>query len=158
MQIDDKIPFYRCSPIWAVSIYGEKMEKAARFCSHPGCSNMSVANGYCNEHQDDVITKNKEADRRRGSAGVRGYGWRWQKYSRAFLRRPENQFCSLRLPGCTFIAQCVDHIDPPDGPDDPRFWDKNNHQPACIHCNSVKGHRKIVGSYKVFGNDEDKAE
>ena len=70
----------------------------------------------------------------------------------------ENQFCSLRLPGCTFIAQCVDHIDPPDGPDDPRFWDKNNHQPACIHCNSVKGHRKIVGSYKVFGNDEDKTE
>ena len=31
MQIDDKIPFYRCSPIWAVSIYGEKMEKAAKF-------------------------------------------------------------------------------------------------------------------------------
>ena len=119
---------------------------------------MSVANGYCNEHQNDVITKNKEADRRRGSAGVRGYGWRWQKYSRAFLRRPENQFCSLRLPGCTFIAQCVDHIDPPDGPDDPRFWDKNNHQPACIHCNSVKGHRKIIGSYKVFGNNEDKTE
>jgi 5-methylcytosine-specific restriction protein A len=36
----------------------------------------------------------------------------------------------------------VDHIDPPDGPGDPRFWDTANHQPACIHCNSVKGHKK----------------
>ena len=28
----------------------------------------------------------------------------------------------------------------------PKFWDKANHQPACIHCNSVKGHKNIKGA------------
>ena len=127
------------------------MEKALRFCNHAGCFNLAGNSGYCEEHQQEAEQKikerNRRADKYRGSAAARGYGYRWQKYSRAYLSKPGNQFCRLHLPGCTLIAECVDHIDPPDGPKDKKFWDKDNHQPACLHCNSVKGHRKIVGTY-----------
>ncbi len=92
----------------------------------------------------------KEYDRRRGTANQRGYTYRWQKYSRHFLSRPDNVFCKLQLPGCTNLADCVDHIVPPDGPDDPRFWDPANHQAACIHCNSKKGRRAQKGTAMPF--------
>lgn len=89
-------------------------------------------------------------DERRGSSRQRGYDTRWSKYSRWYLSAPEHQLCALRLDdGCTMVARCVDHIAPPDGPGDPRFWDTANHQPACIHCNSVKGHKKIIGKYRI---------
>lgn len=119
--------------------------RAKHFCNHPGCAEL-VSDTYCPEH---VALHAREEDRRRGSAATRGYGYKWQQYSKGFLRKPENQICKLHLPGCTILAQCVDHIDPPDGPGDPRFWDKKNHQPACIHCNSVKGHRMQVGTYDL---------
>lgn len=32
----------------------------------------------------------------------------------------------------------VDHIIPVDGPDDPRFWDPENHQSLCHACHSAK--------------------
>jgi len=103
--------------------------------------------GYCDKHkkQDQRVR-----DKRRGTPHQRGYSYRWSLYSKAFLRNPDNVFCKLQLPGCTNLAGCVDHKDPPDGPDDPRFWDPNNHQAACIHCNSVKGHRMIKGEAEPF--------
>lgn len=120
--------------------------KPLRPCRQPGCPEL-VQGGYCDKHKRDT---NREYDKRRGTAHERGYTYRWQKYSKLFLSNPENVFCKLQLPGCTNIADCVDHIDPPNGPDDPRFWDRDNHQPACIHCNSVKGHRKMAGTAKPF--------
>lgn len=124
-------------------------------CSVPGCSELVPAGtGYCEKHAEKQKQKRKESfkeyDKQRGSASERGYDYRWQKYSRWFLKQPENVFCKLQLPGCTNLSECVDHIDPPDGPKDPRFWDKNNHQGACLHCNSVKGHKKIVGTAEPF--------
>ena len=120
--------------------------KAKRICNHPGCREL-VDGRYCEKHkkQDQRVR-----DERRGSAHERGYTYRWSKYSKLFLSNPENVFCKLQLPGCTNLSECVDHIDPPDGPDDPRFWDPNNHQGACIHCNSKKGHSKQVGTAKPF--------
>lgn len=119
--------------------------RSPRFCSHPGCSRL-VTDTYCEEH---AKLHEKQSDVARDSSHKRGYNWRWRNYSKAFLRRPENQICKLHLPGCTILAECVDHIDPPDGPDDPRFWDKSNHQAACIRCNSVKGHKNIRGDYEL---------
>ena len=122
--------------------------KARRFCRHPGCNTLTV-DGYCEEHICDAKQAEQERDRRRGSSRQRGYTYRWEKYSKAFLSRPENKFCKLHIDdGCHVLAQCVDHIDPPDGPDDERFWDPANHQAACLRCNSKKGHRKIVGTYE----------
>lgn len=115
--------------------------KALHFCNRPGCD-VLVSGRFCDEHAKE---EQRRYDRQRGTAHERGYTSRWQKYSKWFLKQPENVFCKLQLHGCTGIAQCVDHIDPPNGPDDPMFWRPDNHQPACIHCNSVKGRRKMVG-------------
>lgn len=134
--------------------------RSAKFCKHPGCANIVRGDtNYCDLHRADAeaeaLRRQREYQRRgdlhRGSSRARGYTTAWSKYSKAFLSRPENKFCTLHLDdGCAVIAQCVDHIDPPENAQDKRFWDKTNHQAACIHCNSVKGHRKMVGSY-VFG-------
>ena len=120
-----------------------------RICAYPGCGEMT-RDRFCAEHREAGAAESRARaqaqDKRRGSSRERGYDYRWNKYSKRFLSQPEHQLCVLHLDeGCAIVAQCVDHIDPPDGPNDPRFWDPNNHQPACIHCNSVKGHRKIVG-------------
>ena len=120
--------------------------RAKRPCSKPGCKTLVTvgSGGLCDEHRKDY---NQAYDKRRGSASERGYNKRWHRYRNWFLSQPGNQICKLRLDaGCTMVANCVDHIDPPSGPDDQRFWDKANHQASCVHCNSVKGHRKIVGS------------
>ena len=120
------------------------LRRPLRPCTYPGCNNL-VTSGRCEKHK----TVDNQ-DRHSETAAERGYNYRWQKYSKWFLKQPENQFCKLQLPGCTNIAECVDHIDPPNGIDDPRFWNTNNHQAACIHCNSVKGHKNLKGKAKPF--------
>lgn len=121
--------------------------RAKKPCAWLGCGAI-VPGGerYCEKHKKRV---QKQDDKRRGSANDRGYTYRWRKYSSWFLKQPENVMCKLQLPGCTRVSECVDHIDPPNGSDDPRFWDTENHQGACIHCNSVKGHRKMEGKGNV---------
>lgn len=116
--------------------------KPQRPCNSPGCPNLTIES-YCDDHR-------AKKELYRGSASSRGYNYRWQQYSKRFLKRPENVLCRLQLEGCTTLAKCVDHIDPPDGPGDPRFWDKRNHQAACIRCNSVKGRQKIEGKNDPF--------
>ena len=119
-------------------------KRPLRICSYPGCPNL-VVQGRCEKHA--IKKDDKEYDKRRGTAQQRGYTYRWQQYTKWFLRQPENSLCKLALDdGCAVVSQCVDHIDPPDGPDDPRFWDPHNHQGGCIHCNSVKGKKKIKGT------------
>ena len=122
-------------------------DRARRFCKSTGCPNLVAgASAYCDEHKEIEVEAERRRDARRGSSRERGYTTRWDKYSKRFLDQPNHQFCALHLDaGCAVVSQCVDHIDPPVDACDPKFWDKNNHQPACIHCNSVKGHRKIVG-------------
>lgn len=117
-----------------------------RPCSYPGCPEL-VTSGRCDKHKRQEA---KRYDKQRGTAAQRGYTARWQRYTKVFLRQPKNVFCKLQFPGCANVSQCVDHIDPPDGPDDPRFWDPDNHQGACIHCNSVKGRKKIKGEAEPF--------
>lgn len=77
-------------------------------------------------------------DRERGTAAERGYDWRWTKYSRSFLRRPENRLCKMCLEnGLLVVSEVTDHIKPvryfPE-----LFWDKSNHQGLCIPCNTKK--------------------
>lgn len=83
--------------------------RAFKPCSHPVCSELTHG-GYCPAHK-------RKMERQRGSAHQRGYSSRWAKYSRWFLRQPDNVFCKLQLPGCTNLAICTDHIDPPSGPE-----------------------------------------
>lgn len=105
------------------------------------CKKLIDKPGFC----DDCKSKEQRFwDKRRGSAAKRGYTVKWYALSSQFRSRPENQFCALQLPGCTGFTEVTDHIKPC-LPDDPLFWDENNWQPACIHCNSVKGRREMKG-------------
>ena len=133
---------------------GERMPKRPMpFCRHPGCSNLT-SDSFCSLHFSEQIERDKVRERKRASARQRGYTTRWDKYSKWFLSQPENQFCKLHLDDrCAVVAQCVDHIIPPSSPGDPLFWDRGNHQPACIHCNSVKGHSIRAGEFE-FGKQE----
>lgn len=130
------------------------MKKALHFCAHVGCRNLT-SEKYCQEHSQDLIDEQKRWSdgHRNGSSRQRGYDSRWEKYRRWYLSKPEHQFCALHLAGCTEIATCIDHIIPPESKDDPLFWDTNNHQPSCIHCNSVKGHTALRGT-RIFGGDD----
>lgn len=137
------------------------MQPSKHFCNAPNCPNIT-ANKYCAEHQylqDEEDRKRAEFLKNRGrknnyghklNSRQRGYTSKWDKYSKWFLSQPQNQLCALRLDDkCARVAQCVDHINPPKDAKDPLFWDRKNHQPACIHCNSVKGHRNMPGKYKL---------
>jgi 5-methylcytosine-specific restriction protein A len=72
----------------------------------------------------------------RPSAESRGYDWRWQKYRIAFLKKyPLCELCKEQ--GIVTAADVVDHIVPHKG-DMIKFWDKTNHQSACVPCHNRK--------------------
>lgn len=116
-----------------------------KLCNRSGCHKLiDGGETYCPEHKKEML---KDIDRRRGTAQQRGYTYRWQKYSKAFLKQPGNQVCKLRLDArCKLYSECVDHIEPPPGPTHPLFWDPNNHQASCLPCNSIKGDKTIKGN------------
>lgn len=122
--------------------------KPKHFCSHAGCKNLTTCK-YCEAHQSDAEEAYKARDRRRGTAAERGYNYRWAKCSKAYLSHPDHQICKLHLPGCTLLAECVDHIIPVNGPYDPNFWREDNWQASCGHCNTLKGKRMIKGTFEL---------
>ncbi|QYR24304.1 HNH endonuclease [Paenibacillus sp. sptzw28] len=87
----------------------------------------------------------QQQDRERGTAHERGYNSRWQKYSRAYLKR--NPLCACdecaRLP-VPMPAEVVDHIKPHRG-DTNLFWDPSNHQPMAKRCHNRKTAREDGG-------------
>ena len=61
----------------------------------------------------------------------RGYGGRWQRLSRQFLRQAENALCVMcQAEGQTRQAEVVDHVIPHKG-DETLFWDQTNWQGLC---------------------------
>lgn len=79
-------------------------------------------------------------NKRRGSPTARGYGSRWQKYAKWFLKQEENIMCTGE--GCDQVSTEVDHIKPVSGPNDPLFWDTSNHEGMCKRCHSTKTGRE----------------
>ena len=70
------------------------------------------------------------ADRWRGTAASRGYGWRWQQARANYLA--QHPLCAMcELEGRTQLATLVDHIVPVQGAEDPGFWNDSNWQPLC---------------------------
>jgi 5-methylcytosine-specific restriction protein A len=75
-------------------------------------------------------------EQRHGSARQRGYNWRWQLESKAFLA--ENPLCRrCSAQGLTVPATLVDHITPHKG-NPLLFWDRSNWQPLCVPCHGKK--------------------
>jgi len=102
--------------------------KPKRPCKHPGCPNLTEGD-YCEVH-----APLHRSDRE--SAGKRGYTSRWQKVSKAYLRK--HPLCASCLKkGRVTKATVVDHIVPHRG-NHQLFWDESNWQPLCKHCHDVK--------------------
>ena len=86
----------------------------------------------------------------RPSACKRGYGRRWQRASKAFLRLPENMFCArCSTAEQLVVATLVDHVKPHQG-DQELFWDRKNWQGLCARCHSIKTASEDGG----FGNQK----
>lgn len=80
-----------------------------------------------------------ESDRREG-ANARGYTYKWQKASKAFLAL--NPLCAAcQRKGLVVPATEVDHIIPHKGNAE-RFWDPHNLQSLCHRCHSRKTARE----------------
>jgi len=120
---------------------------AAKPCRHAGCRALvRDGGGYCQAHKRVV---QREVDSRRESSTQRGYGYRWQKASKAYLRAhplcqcDECQEGKLRLRA----SQVVDHKKPHKG-DMALFWGSSNWQAMAKECHDKKTAREDGG----FGN------
>lgn len=103
------------------------------------------------EQQADQVQREKDRwrrdDERRGSASERGYGYRWQKTSKGWLR--SHPLCvAAQANGLIVPADLVDHIIPHKG-DMALFWDPNNWQSlsgdAHLRIKAVLEHRWMLG-------------
>lgn len=111
------------------------MPKAApRPCTHPGCGVLvHDGSGRCARHRR---VEARELDARRGSSTARGYGYKWQQASAAYLR--SYPLCVRhQARGQLVPATEVDHIVPHRG-DMGLFWQRANWQPLCKPCHSAK--------------------
>jgi len=117
-------------------------------CTWPGCRALTDS-GRCEQHRSET---RRELDARRGSAHARGYGAKWQKASKAFLRA--HPLC--QCPECkegqlqTTLATVVDHVTPHRG-DMGLFWDSNNWQSMSKTCHDRKTAREDGGFGRGVG-------
>lgn len=91
------------------------------------------------------------------TAAERGYGARWQKASKGYLRK--HPLCEFhRQKGLAVAATLVDHKIPHRG-DMALFWDRNNWQGLCDFChNSTKKiieHRGVAPGADSTGRPTD---
>ncbi|MBL4837383.1 MAG: HNH endonuclease [Kordiimonadaceae bacterium] len=80
------------------------------------------------------VVSSKQYDSRRGTANQRGYTYKWQKASAAFLAVPDNALCAC---GCNKLSTVVDHKTPHRG-DMVLFWDRDNWQGMAKPCHDSK--------------------
>ncbi|MFA5387699.1 MAG: HNH endonuclease signature motif containing protein, partial [Candidatus Paceibacterota bacterium] len=84
---------------------------------------------YCSECQG---LRDRDYESSRPDAQARGYGSRWRKEAKAFLKR--NPWCVHCLAvGLRVQSEQVDHIRPHKG-NQRLFWDKSNWQALCKPC------------------------
>lgn len=122
-----------------------------KVCRKPGCGKLTLGT-FCEIHslRQEISQRDERIkyDNERGSSHSRGYGSRWSAYSKQY--RIDNPLCVIcEKKGKLKIAQCVDHIEPVSGPDDPKFWIVANHQGLCNSCHSIKTASEDGG----FGNE-----
>src|SRR5262245_8069163 len=114
-------------------------KSARRLCGHPGCYRLAI-NEFgpprCENHQQQQRPKDT-----RPSAAARGYGYRWQQASKAYLA--SHPLCvECEREGAVRAAQHVDHIMPHEG-DMTKFWDETNWQGLCVaHHNRKTQHER----------------
>ena len=113
----------------AITLVTDMPRKSKCPCRHPGCPELVEAPQlYCGEH--------KPLHPDRPSASKRGYGSKWQRVSKAYLRR--HPLCvRCKAQGRFTAATVVDHIIPHRG--DPHLmWNESNWQALCKSCHDRK--------------------
>ena len=120
--------------------------KPARPCRWPRCPQLTLdRSGYCAAH---LKAARAQHDAQRGTAAQRGYGARWQRAGKAYLREhPLCEICLKKNPPVIEPATLVDHIIPHRG-DPVLFWDPGNWESASEHCHNEKTAREDG----AFGN------
>lgn len=95
---------------------------------------MLTESGRCPKHQHD---------RQRGSSTARGYDYRWQQASKAFLRLHPLCQCegcqegALRVRASTVVDHKIPHRSDP-----VLMWDQNNWQSMAKECHDSKTARE----------------
>lgn len=120
---------------------------ALRPCSYPGCGKLTKT-GRCEVH---VAIERRQVDERRGGATARGYGYSWQKASKAFLRAHPLCMCEDCREGALRVtpATVVDHHEPHRG-DMELFWDRGNWRSMAKECHD----RKTAREDGAFGRQQ----
>lgn len=118
----------------------QKPQCPVKFCAKAGCIRLTRGR-FCQAHADWY---RKQADKRRPSAAVRGYGSRWRRESKRYLDR--HPICEGRFVCRGNPATQVDHIRPIAGGGD--MWDEGNWQGLCPPCHS----HKTATEDGAFGN------
>jgi 5-methylcytosine-specific restriction enzyme A len=91
----------------------------------------------CPELQPCKVHTKTLHDAQRGTANSRGYNYRWQQYTKHYLRK--NPLCAMcQREGRVEAATLVDHIIPVQSADDPLFWDPKNHWGLSRRCHGIK--------------------
>jgi 5-methylcytosine-specific restriction enzyme A len=126
-------------------------------CAHPGCRAYAFNGSKCAAHKKQTL---KESDQLRPNSNARGYGYKWQKISKAFLLKHPLCECPECLAGAKQINQAnvVDHIidhklkDAIKSGDQSRidralelFWDRSNWQAMAKLCHDRKTARENGG-------------
>lgn len=127
---------------WFISRTGSVATAAKRICAKPGCFAVAVKRSRCKDHQPKAMHNwTADYDKTRPSRHERGYGSRWAKASKNYLKaHPLCTNCNAyeRLRPATL----VDHIEPHRG-DKALFWDVSNWQGLCKACHAVKTGRGL---------------
>lgn len=116
-------------------------------CKHPGCNILISSGAYCPEHTQKRETRRIEGNRKtRISTTKRGYDYKWQQESKAYLA--SHPWCAeCERQGRRTPATEVDHRIPHKG-NRKLFWNQANWQSLCHKCHSIKTVREDGG----FGN------
>jgi 5-methylcytosine-specific restriction protein A len=125
-----------------------------RYCLAPRCPNLveSGSRGRCPKHQ-------REYEAQRPTAKERGYATpQWRQLRAVFLSQHPlcgqrhdgsidkvNSWCARD--GLTVAANCVQHVEPPKGPNDPRFLDETNLMASCLRCNNRRRALREPGAF-----------
>ena len=133
---------------------------ALRTCAAPGCGAL-VRSGRCDRH---ALQKAMSLP----YSSAKGYDRRWRVYServRAGMiwrgtdgrvlgvlcgdrphAAPETGDSVCQREGRVQPAECIDHIVPVAGPNDPRLHDRSNHQALCNRCHALKRQRESLAA------------
>lgn len=114
-------------------------QRPAKICGKAGCF-RPTSDVYCERHIDETNNAQRRYDRTRGTTAERGYGARWQRAARRYLR--QNPLCvQCQTRGRVKQSAEVDHKTPHEN-DQELFWDEDNWQALCKPCHTRKTRRE----------------